>query len=56
MHGIRRSYDLIEELDSGGFGTVWKAEDESQNKVVVKFPHTTTKKDENKDTYKRMEN
>ena len=49
-YGIKGSYDLIEELDSGGFGTVWKAEDQSQNKVVVKFPHTTTKKDEN-DSY-----
>ena len=41
MYGIKGSYDLIEELDSGGFGTVWKAEDQSQNKVVVKFPKKT---------------
>nr|MCS5550218.1 hypothetical protein [Gammaproteobacteria bacterium] len=41
VYGIKGSYDLIEELDSGGFGTVWKAEDQSQNKVVVKFPKKT---------------
>ena len=52
MYGIRGSYTLINDLSSGGFGTVWVAEDESQNKFALKFPHASTKKHEN-DSYQK---
>ena len=52
VYGIRGSYTLINDLSSGGFGTVWVAEDESQNKFALKFPHASTKKHEN-DSYQK---